>query len=260
MDETQIGSLYDFPRYYDLVYGSDWKAEYDFLSQVFSRYAKRPVKRIFEPACGTGRLLFRFGKAGYDVAGLDLNEHAVRYCNRRLARHGLPESVVVRDMCDFRLRPMADVSFNMINSFRHLLDEREAVGHLEAMAAATRKGGLYVLGLHLTPVRGSRCEEESWSARRGFLTVLSELKSLGVDLRRRRERCSASYEVYTPTQQFRLADELTFRTYTGEQMDRLIAGVSGWELVETFDFAYEIDHPVKVGPRSEDMVYVLRRV
>ena len=83
------------------------------------------VRKVFEPACGTGRLLFRLGKAGYQVSGLDLNARAVDYCNRRLERHGLPASVWVGDMIDFRLRSRVDVAFNMINSFRHLADGRQ---------------------------------------------------------------------------------------------------------------------------------------
>ena len=35
--ETIQGHLYDFPKYYDLIFGSDWKAEYDFLLAAFAR-------------------------------------------------------------------------------------------------------------------------------------------------------------------------------------------------------------------------------
>ena len=39
-------SLYDHPRYYDLVFGSDWQAEYAFLRKVFKLHAERPVVRM----------------------------------------------------------------------------------------------------------------------------------------------------------------------------------------------------------------------
>ena len=77
--ETIQQSIYDFPRYYDLVYGSDWKAECLFLKRCFEKFATGEVVRLFEPACGTGRLLYRFGKKGYQVSGLDLNAKAVAY-------------------------------------------------------------------------------------------------------------------------------------------------------------------------------------
>ncbi|PAO90256.1 methyltransferase type 11, partial [Stutzerimonas stutzeri] len=103
MPEVIEANLYDYPRYYDLVYGSDWKAEFDFLIACFDSLAKRPVERIFEPACGTGRLLYRLAKVGYDVSGLDLNPNAVDYCNQRLERHGFPATTFVGDMVDFHL-------------------------------------------------------------------------------------------------------------------------------------------------------------
>ena len=85
---TIDANIYDFPKYYDLVYGSDWKAEFDFLCQVFEKHADVNVQRLFEPACGTGRLMFRFAKAGFQIAGNDLNRKAVEFCNQRMVRHG----------------------------------------------------------------------------------------------------------------------------------------------------------------------------
>ena len=58
---------------------------------------------------------------------------------------------------------------------------------------------------------------------------------------------------------FRLADQTDFRTYTAPQMDELLTSVAAWEVAATYDFAYQIDQPVEVGPRTEDVVYVLRR-
>src|SRR5438093_175497 len=126
-------NLYDYPSYYDLVFGSDWKAEFDFLRQAFDKFAGRRVRRVFEPACGTGRLLYRLALAGYDVCGLDLNSRSVDYCNKRLIRHGKLVSVVVSDMSAFSLPRPVDAAFNMINSFRHMLSEREAASHLRCV-------------------------------------------------------------------------------------------------------------------------------
>ncbi len=252
-------NLYDYPKYYDLVFGSDWKSEFDFLLACFERYAKRPVQRVFEPACGTGRLLVKLADAGYEVAGNDLNAKAVEYCNRRLARRGHPATAVVGDMADFRVTRKFQAAFNMINSFRHLPSEAAARAHLKCTAEALVSGGLYVLGLHITPPGAPQCEEESWSARRGHLSVVSQMWSLGVDRRRRQERVRVSYDVYTPTRQMRLEDEMNFRTYTAAQFQRLLAAVDAFDLAETFDFAYDINEPVEIDELTEDVVYVLRK-
>ncbi|MCA9221507.1 MAG: class I SAM-dependent methyltransferase [Planctomycetales bacterium] len=260
MTETIRASIYDYPRYYDLVFGSDWKAECDFLQACFDRFATGTVRRVFEPACGTGRLMFRLAKAGYDVSGLDLNERAVEFCNERLARHGFARSAFVADMTDFRVRRKVDAAFNTINSFRHLLSERAARAHLQCVAEALRKGGLYLLGIHLTPTRGRPSSEESWSARRGNLAVNTQMWELDRDPIERIERFAMQFDVYTPTRHMRLDDELVLRAYSMTQFQQLVDSVPSLRIVETYDFHYEIDQPIEVSETVEDVVYVLKKV
>lgn len=257
---TASRNLYDYPRYYDLVFGSDWKAEFDFLTQVFDRFGgKRGVKRVFEPACGTGRLLFRLGKEGYEVSGLDLNPRAVDYCNRRLEKYELPPSVFVGDMADFKLKKQVDAAFNMINSFRHLLSQKQAEAHLHCVADALRAGGIYVLGLHLTPTRGTPMTEEGWSARRGNLSINTHLQTFDTDLKDRTERCRMEMQVYTPTERHTIVDELVFRTYTKEQMLKLLKDTGRFEIEVMFDFQYRLDAPIKLAADTQDVVFILRK-
>jgi SAM-dependent methyltransferase len=252
-------NLYDYPRYYDLVFGSDWKAEFDFLRRVFDKLADGKVRRVFEPACGTGRLLFRLALAGYDVSGLDLNPRAVDYCNKRLANRNKKASVFVGDMADFTLPRPIDAAFNTINSFRHLLSEEQAASHLRCIAAALRPGGIYVLGLHLTPTEGTPLEEETWSARRGHLGINTHLKTFDLDLRRRTERCTMTMDVYTPTRTFQIVDELIFRTYTRQQLTKLLTTITELELTNIFDFTYNINDPIEIRPDTQDVVLILKR-
>ena len=251
--------IYDYPQYYDLVYGSDWKAEFDFLLDCFDRFATGQVHSVFEPACGTGRLLIKLAQAGYDVAGNDLNPKAVDYCNDRFARHRFARSVTVGDMSDFKVSRKFDAGFNMINSFRHLPTEEQAQSHLQCMADAMNSGGLYVLGLHLIPTDGGRSEEESWSARRGNLVINSYMWSKAIDLRRRMESLGMRLDVYTPTKHVRIDDEMFYRTYNKRQMNALLTRVPDWEVVETYDFAYDIHDPITVDASTEDVVYILRK-
>jgi SAM-dependent methyltransferase len=257
--ETISANLYDYPKYYDLIFGSDWKAEFDFLRACFAKHATRRVKRVFEPACGTGRLLVKLGQAGYEVSGNDLNEKAVAFCNARLARHGLPRSAFVGDMANFTLKKKVDAAFNMINSFRHLPTEKQAVSHLECVARALNVGGLYLLGLHLTPTDDDWEGEEEWHARRGNLSVISRLWTTGFDRKARMEKLNLTFDIRTPTRQFTLKDQMFYRTYTRFQMKSLFKKVPAFEVVETYDFCYDINDPIVVDENTEDVVYVLRK-
>jgi hypothetical protein len=167
-------------------------------------------------------------------------------------------------MAGFNLRDFGgsrkfDAAFNPINSFRHLPTEAAAESHLQCMAAALAKGAIYILGLHLTPTVGDRMEEESWSASRGHLTVNSYMWSEALDLKKRNERVGMTFDVYTPTRQFQIVDEMAYRTYTRDQMASLLRRVPQFEVVATYDFTYDVDAPVTIKAATEDVVYVLRK-
>jgi SAM-dependent methyltransferase len=259
MSEQVSASIYDYPVYYDLLFGSDVAAELRFLKAAFRKHAGCTVKRVFEPACGTGRLLIKLARSGFVVGGNDLNPKAVDYCNARLTKYGLPATVKVGDMTNFRVPAKFHASFNMINSFRHLATEAQAVAHLQCMAGAIARGGLYVLGLHLEPTACPPMQEEAWSARRGHLVVNSHMWSKGIDRRRRLEMLGLHVDVFTPTRRLRIVDHMEYRTYKYQQFLSLLKKVPAWKIAGIYDFQYDIRKPHVVTPESEDVVFVLRR-
>ncbi|MFT7630895.1 MAG: SAM-dependent methyltransferase [Mariniblastus sp.] len=258
--ETVNESIYDHPRYYDLVFGTDCAAELKFLCEINNAFLKGKAKRLFEPACGTGRLMYGLAKRGFEIEGIDLNKQAVDFSNARFKRHGLNPTAWVADMADFKASRKWDMAFNTINSFRHLTTHSSAVSHLECMARQTRQGGLYLIGLHLTPTTAEPTETESWAARRGHLSVLTHMWTEERNPRKRLERFGIQFDVYTPTKMFRIEDELRMRSYTAKQFPKLLAEAGNWEVAGTYDFAYDIKRPIVVDSATEDVVYVLRKV
>lgn len=258
--ESVADSIYNYPVYYDLIFASDWVAEFDFLEAAFKKHVAKKTKRVLEPACGTGRLLYRMAKAGYSSAGLDLNEKAVAFCNKRLARHGFPESAFVGDMCDFTVKKPYDAAFNTINSFRHLTTEKQVVAHFNAMAQAIRPGGIYALGFHLTPLEGPQTDHEEWSARRGNLVINTAMWPREKDPKNRMEYYNLRFDIYTPTGTKRIDDCLNLRSYTYKQFANTIKKVPEWTIEEAYDFSYDIDEPIEIDELTEDVVYILKRV
>jgi SAM-dependent methyltransferase len=259
MPKSIEASIYDFPKYYDMIFNADWATEVRFVDAALKKHASRKVKRVYEPACGTGRLLVKLAKLGYEVSGNDLNPKAVDYCNRRLHRHDLPESVEVADMCNFKLKRKVDGAFNLINTFRHLGTEEQAEAHLRCMAEALNKGGVYLLGLHLLAAKGQLLDEESWSGRRGGTTVTSYMWTKKIDRPGRMEYLGMNIDVTTPTKTFRIEDEMHYRTYTLPQMKTLLARVPAFEIAETYDFHCDINKPHVVSDWSQDVIFVLRK-
>jgi SAM-dependent methyltransferase len=257
--EVVTESIYDHPKYYDLVFGADCAAELNFIRRCAEQFATGKVRKLFEPACGTGRLLVHLAKHGYEIAGIDLNEKAIDFCNKRLEKKGIKGRTWVADMSDFKTPKKYDLAFNTINSFRHLSTEAASLGHLRCMGDAVRRGGLYLLGIHLTPTEAAPSETESWSARRGHLAVNTHMWTIERNRRKRVERFGIRFDIHTPSRTWRIDDVLVLRSYTMPQMQQLIADSGCWDCVETYDFTYDADSPIAVDAGTEDVVYILRR-
>lgn len=166
---------------------------------------------------------------------------------------------MVGDMADFEVKEPFDAAFNTINSFRHLPTEKSAVAHLDCVSRAVRVGGIYVLGLHLTPTVGDATDEESWSARRGQLSINTHMWPIEKNTRKRLERFGIRFDIYKPTDSMRIEDVLELRSYTLKQFRNLLESVTSWETLEFYDFAYDIRKPAKLGPDTEDVVAILKK-
>ena len=68
-----------------------------------------------------------------------------------------------------------------------------------------------------------------------------------------------SFDVYTPTRQFRIADESSFRTYTADQMEKLLGQAKEFSLTSVHDFGYDAEQSIAIDEATEDVVYVLVR-
>ena len=257
--EVITESIYDYPKYYDLVFGSDCAAEMKFIQQVNEQLLGGKAKQLFEPACGTCRLMYGLVKKGFNVEGIDLNDKAVEFGNKRFARAKFSETAWVADMSDFAPRKKYDLAFNTINSFRHLATAEAAASHLTCMAKGAKKNAVYLIGIHLNPIVGDTVDQESWAARRGHLSVLTHMWTESRDPKARMDRFGIHFDIYTPTKQFRITDVLCMRSYTHEQFIRMIELEGSWNIESAFDFSYEIDSPIEVDQSTEDVVFGLRK-
>ncbi len=253
-------SVYGQPSVYDLAFSIDARREMQMLEHAFERFTIGNVRRVFEPACGTGRLMYRLAKRGYQVAGNDLSPEMVHYCNARLARHGFSRAARVEDMTDFRLARPVDAMFNLLSSFRHLPNDAAALRHLNGVSQSLRPGGIYLLGMQLTAESEGTPLAESWSARRGHMAVITYLRTAWLDLQQRQESCEIKQEVYTPSGIRHIRDTQVFRTYMHQQVLDLLAGIPELQIVGAYDPRSNEPCLVDVQPETQDIVYVLQRV
>lgn len=277
MAELQPTDPYDAPKYWDLAFSDETVPEADFLEAVAAKYLGSPLRRILEPACGGGRQVMELARRGFHVTGFDLNDTCVRFVRRRLGRSKSSANIVQADMVAFTMEQLGgvqragesdadpggtrfDLAHCLVNSFRHLITEHEAVSHLNSVASVLREGGLYVLGFHLLPPDAAEDDCERWTICQRDLRVTTTVRVLEFHRRQRRELVRFSLRVRSPKIDLKLRTDHWLRIYRADQILRLLKKVPAFKLLDVFDFCYETDQPLPLNDDLGDTVLILRRV
>jgi SAM-dependent methyltransferase len=248
---------YEFPRFYDILLEPDSAREGDFLEAVHERHGRSRGREVLEPACGSGRLLVELARRGWRVTGIDLSPAMVAFARERLARERLHGRLVEAPMQDFALPQRFDLAHCLINTFKHLLDERSAVASLRCVARALQPGGIFVLGMHLSDYDWRSRQRERWVGRRAATKVTCNLQSWPANRRTRLERVRSRLVIEERGTTDRLETSWDFRTYDSAQLARLLRAVPELELAATYGFEYDLERPAAADDLGR--VLVLRR-
>jgi SAM-dependent methyltransferase len=254
-----VANCYDYPQYYDIAFQAYTQREADFIEAACRKYCSFDVRRLLEPACGSGRLVTELAARGYQMTAFDLSEPALSYLRRRLKRRRLHAETFQAEMSAFRLSRRVDAAYCTVNTFRHLLTEQAARDHLERIASSLRPGGIYVLGMHLLALDVNEEDVGRWTARRGDTKVTVRLRILRTDVRRRIENLRVWLLVLHGSKELQLTYDFQFRTYLPRQFRQLLDSVPSLELCDVYDFRYDIKQPFAVNDEMAYSVFVLRR-
>jgi len=267
-DYTQT-DWYRFPSYYDTVYGGDTGKEADFIEAVLREHGPRAAAgksaRILEPACGTARVLIELARRGHATAGFDLSADMIAY-GRERATAEPPEvrrriRLRVDRMEAFRQRGPFDLSFCLLSTFKYLLTEAHAHAHLERVARVLVRGGLCVIGIHLTPYGRRSTDREVWHGAGDGVRVRSEVITRPADRTTRlewlRNRLTVRHRGVRKAE--RLETHWPVRTYDAAEFEALLARTPALEPIACYDFSHDIDAPRALDDTQEDVVIVLRK-
>jgi len=254
-----VANCYDYPQYYDIAFQAYTEREADFIEAACRKYCSFDVRRLLEPACGSGRLVTELAARGHQMTGFDLSQPALSYLRRRLKRRRLHAETFQAEMSAFSLSRRVDAAYCTVNTFRHLLTEQAARDHLERIAISLRPGGIYVLGMHLLALDVNEKDVGRWTVRRGDTKVTLTLRILRTDVRRRIEDLRVSLLVLHGSKELQLTYDFQFRTYLPRQFRQLLDSVPSLELCDVYDFRYDIKQPFAVNDEMAYSVFVLRR-
>ncbi len=203
--------------------------------------------------------MVEMAKRGWKVHGFDLEPNMVTFSEERLAEEGLKGKASVANMADFTLRGKFDLAHCLVSTFKYLLTEEDARGHLQSVARALRPGGVYALGFHLSWYDYREKTHEKWKAEKDGAHVECTISGWPANRKTRREKVQAKMKVLEDGVEKRAKTTWEFRSYDAAQVRSLIESVPELEHVETYDFHYEIDEPQVFSDEQCDTLLILRK-
>ena len=260
---TETADWYDTPLYYDIIFDQDTAKEAEFLEAVAVKHGGlKPGRklRLLEPACGSGRLVAAMVERGHEVSGFDLNANMLDYARKRLTKK--QRATLWQDRLESFTAPTKqpfEFAHCLVSTFKYVLEETGAVSHLQHVAAALEEGALYVLGVHLTDYTHERAQHERWVADRDGIQVVCNTHSWPPDRKARTEDIRTRLRITREGRTWLQETRWQFRTYSAGEMKRLLNRVPELELVECYDFTYDITAPRAFDDSYEDIVLVLRK-
>lgn len=166
---------YDEAEMYDIAFDWDTAPEVECLRQLFTRWVPRPVRTVYEPFCGAGRLALPLARAGFRVAGADLNSAMLELGAKKAAAAGIEMELACADVCEYA--PPCEAVVTLIDSFRHLPIAAAARAlKLWARACGAAGGqpgeqGVIVIGMGIAKDDADQSPPEDWEVSRGGITV-----------------------------------------------------------------------------------------
>jgi len=143
MGATQI---YNEPRYYEIAFSFvDVPKQIDLFELVVKKFGRKRTKNVLDICCGPSLQLPELARRGYFVAGLDANGQMLNYLEDKLVEQKAKHALYKQSMQDFTLNEKYDLAFCLMGSIHYLKSHQEYFSHLDCLAKAMKKGGLYII-------------------------------------------------------------------------------------------------------------------
>ncbi|MBI4480416.1 MAG: class I SAM-dependent methyltransferase [Acidobacteria bacterium] len=163
--------IYTHPLYYAIAFDfRDMPREVDFFEAAARKFSKTPVRNVLELASGPGPYLEEWHRRGYRYCGLDSSAKMLDYVRQRAAREHIPVKLLRANMNRFTWSgSCVDLAYVLLGSF-FASSNLQFLKHLDCVAGAVRRGGLYLLdGVVWFHSRQDR--SENWTISRNGINV-----------------------------------------------------------------------------------------
>jgi len=134
-----------YAQYYDLIYSDkDYKAECDFVEQIFQKYSQGQISTILELGCGTGGHAIPLAQKGYKVSGIDISEAMIAEARKKAKGANLSLDFQVMDLRRFNLGRTFDACISMFAVMGYVTDTKDMLSTLRNVRKHLEDTSLFV--------------------------------------------------------------------------------------------------------------------
>ena len=252
-----------FAEFYDHVYDAMDRKDVGFYVDL----AKQTGGPVLELGCGTGRVLVPTARKGLAVTGIDLSEHMLDICQKKLAQE--PEEVQARsrtvraDIRDFDLGTRFKLITIPFRPFQHLVTVEDQMACLSSVQRHLEPRGLLALDVFDPSlsrlVDDNRQEVEEIAPRQmpDGRTVARNTRTDSIDLDNQVQHFELIYYVtHSDGREKRTVHAFPFRYFFRYEMEHLLAR-AGFEVEALYG---DFDQSPFGSKSRGELVFVARKV
>ncbi|MDE5413846.1 class I SAM-dependent methyltransferase [Alkalihalobacillus sp. MEB203] len=142
MNYEQFAYLYD-----QLMKDAPYDEWLNFTKDKLHLYLPE-ASELLDVGCGTGELLLRLAKAGYDVTGVDLSSDMLVVANKKVEAEKVTAKLFEQDMRDLEGLGHFDAVLTYCDSLNYLPNEDDVQAALSAFNRSLKDNGLLIFDVH----------------------------------------------------------------------------------------------------------------
>ena len=186
------------------------------------------ARPILEPACGSGRTLVPFLKAGLDITGFDPSPEMLDRCRDRAAEAGFSPDLSLQRYADFAYDRRFGAILVPVGSFTLIDDFAVAMAVLRRFHDALEPGGVLVLDIQgLSSLASQVDDRRRWTTPNGDLLTLVGVRTR-TDWLRQRAETTYRYERWRDHQLVETQIDVMAQRYWGLDEFRMALETAGF--------------------------------
>ena len=241
----KIAAFYDY-----LMRHVNYEQWYEYLQALFRVHALE-ADRILEMACGTGVLLEKFAKDGWQTYGFDLSKNMLAIARNRLLTYQPKPVLWVGDMRQFAIPGKVDIAICLYDSLNYCLLDSEIAATLDCVHDVLTEKGLFVFDV--VTIRNCKTNFLNYYER-DFVGEVEYIRQAHYQVRSKKQinefriisRDSGKKEVF--------CERHVQRIYPLHELQALLLRNSRWQILGLFD-----NFSKRPGAEKSDRVHFVVR-